>query len=148
MIRPPRTFLGWSDKCLSLHVALTGRNGVEKMAGKATDKVGWGDPEFWDDAQEVETDFFRFQNPGDTLVGKLIEKGEKPIQGSPAGHYVFETEDGRHIACHGSMQLDDKMKPVNVGSIVRIEYDGDQKTANGSMKMFSVRERHTADSAG
>jgi hypothetical protein len=66
-------------------------------------KEGWGDPSFWDDAQEVEMDFFRFEKIGDILIGKLIQKGEKPIKGEMTGHYVVETEDGRHVAFHGSV---------------------------------------------
>lgn len=108
-------------------------------------KDGWGDPKFWDDAQEVETDFFKFENTGDTLIGRLIEKGQGEIRGSLVGRYTVQTEDGRHVGFHGSVQLDDKMLPVSLGSIVRIEYTGDQKTQNGSMKMFSVRERMTAE---
>jgi hypothetical protein len=39
------------------------------------------------------------------------------------------------------------MAPTNLGSIIRVEYTGDDKVASGNMKLFSVRERMTADSA-
>jgi hypothetical protein len=119
-----------------------------KLADAKIGKAGWGDPSFWsgDEAKEVETDFFTFTSIGATLIGQLIEKGEAPVRGELVGRYTFRREDGTNVACHGTMQLDDKMTFVNVGSIVRIEYTGDQKTQNGSLKNFSVQERMTAAS--
>lgn len=114
----------------------TKKTGVESLeSAKSQSNDGWGEP--------LESDFFRFENPGDILVGKLVEKSEITIRGKPGKKYKVENDSGTIIAFNGGTKIDDVLEMLPLGIMVRIEFTGySEKTASGNrMKNFDIRSK-------
>ncbi len=79
-----------------------------------------------------------WQKVGDTLTGKLVEKGQQTINGNDCGRYVLQAEDGNYIV-NGTRQIDESMTHAEIGDMVEIEYQGVAKTSNGwEVSRFAV----------
>ena len=96
-------------------------------------------------ATEVTSDFVKFgteadakvyaeANPDETAVfveeleGVLMASDSIIMQGKPVGKYKLETENGDIVAFLGTVILDDKLSVIEIGTDIRIELAGSQKS--------------------
>lgn len=81
----------------------------------------------------------QFDNKGDVLEGHLVEKATLTSKdGKPFKKYTFKTEEGI-VSTLGSHQLDTGLSQVEVGSLVRVTYQGVKRLNGGkSVKLFDV----------
>jgi len=92
--------------------------------------------EEWED---VETNFFQFQNVGDSIEGELIDKGSSDQYGF--GLYTITDKEGEQVRFHGASHLDELMLGVKVGDMIHAEFVDVQKRPKGDMKIFTLRKR-------
>lgn len=93
-----------------------------------------------DGFNEVMVEFFQFNNPGDTLTGRLIGKDTTVMRGgNRIGKYTLIKKDGSRVAFLGSVKLDEQLKCVGNGQEVYIQYTGKEKLDGGNeMNTFRV----------
>lgn len=93
-----------------------------------------------EDYEDIEDpNFFKFENVGDKIAGKLVDIGTSDQY--KFGLYTIEKSDGTQARFHGSAQLDTRMKQCNIGDNVMVEFMDIEKRPKGNMKLFSVRRR-------
>ena len=86
--------------------------------------------------KEINPGVWHPEQPGDSIEGVLISKDQKGGFDSTA--YSLENK-GIQTLVWGSTVLDDRMKFVNVGDLVRIEFKGKEKNKKGQeVKIFKV----------
>jgi len=86
---------------------------------------------------EVEdADFFKFDNIGDSIEGKLIDKGYS--EQYKFGLYTIITDEGDSIRFHGSSPFDSKLKTIPEGTYIVVKFLDVEKRPKGDMKLFSV----------
>ena len=79
-----------------------------------------------------------FTAEGQSITGKLTEKGTQTIMGREVGRYVL-ANDVANIVFNGSVQLDEAFREAAVGEMIEVIYKGTAKTSNGfSVKLFEV----------
>ncbi|MBT5832339.1 MAG: hypothetical protein HOH77_19280 [Candidatus Latescibacteria bacterium] len=80
---------------------------------------------------------WRPEKEGDALMGKLLQK--RPKGGKyQSESYVVENHKALYIV-FGTAVLEDRMKNVSIGDIVRIEYKGTKKNKRDEdTKIFEV----------
>lgn len=95
----------------------------------------WGAP--------IETDFMRFETPGDLVMGKLVEKSEIVIRGKLANKYKLERNDGSVVSFNGGTKIDDVLSTLPLGSLVRIQFTGKSAATTGGNRMneFDIRSK-------
>lgn len=91
----------------------------------------------WNELQDPE--FFKFDNIGDKIEGKLIEKGTSGNYGF--GLYTIKDFLGQPRRFHGTRQLDTLMSQVEVEDIIQVEYIDVSESPKGEMKIFRVRKQ-------
>jgi len=94
------------------------------------------------DAEYEEIDdpeFFSFKDIGDSVEGKLVDIGTSEQYGF--GLYTIEDENEDQTRFHGSAQLDSRMKQVNLGDWIKVEFMDLEKRPKGDMKLFKVMRR-------
>jgi len=96
----------------------------------------------WDDVESA--NFVRFEEFGDSIEGKLIDKGKSEQFGF--GLYTLMDKDDNAVRFHGSAQLDDLLLGVYIGDYIRVEYVDNQKTPRGEMHLFKVQKAKTSKS--
>ena len=88
------------------------------------------------------TEIFRFDAPGDYLRGRLINIETADIGGKPTIRYIVQDEDeDRIVSFLGTVDLNTKIRPSDVGKILEIRYEGkDMQTEAGKnpIKRFKV----------
>lgn len=90
-----------------------------------------------DGYEEVESaNFVKFENFGDKVAGKLLDKGTSTQY--KFGLYTVMNEDGEQLRFHGCSQLDDLLLTCNIGDNIMAEYIDKEKTPKGEMKLFRV----------
>ncbi len=75
------------------------------------------------------------------LEGVLESVDSIMMQGRPVGKYLLTKEDGSQVAFLGSVILDDKLKLIEIGSDIRIEFVGSEKSSTAGhspTKQFRV----------
>jgi hypothetical protein len=93
-----------------------------------------------EDYEDIEDpNFFKFENVGDKIAGKLVDIGNSDQYGF--GLYTVEKSDGEQVRFHGSSQLDSRMKQVQLGDSVIVEFMDIEKRPKGNMKLFNVRRK-------
>lgn len=93
-----------------------------------------------EDYEDIEDpNFFKFENVGDKIAGKLVDIGSSGKY--KFGLYTLEKPDGEQVRFHGSSQLDSRMKQVQMGDSVIVEYMDIEKRPKGDMKLFAVRRK-------
>lgn len=77
------------------------------------------------------------EDEGDSIQGKLLRKREK--SGKYDGEaYTIESDDGLYVV-FGTTVLEDRMKLVQPGDLVKIVYKGTTKSDKGNdTKLFEV----------
>jgi hypothetical protein len=90
--------------------------------------------------EEIEDpNFFKFENVGDKVVGKLVDIGTSDQY--KFGLYTLEIEDGTQVRFHGSAHLDTRMKQVQIGESIIVIFTDVEKRPKGNMKLFSVKRK-------
>jgi hypothetical protein len=70
-------------------------------------------------------EIFRFETPGDYLRGRLIEIETAEIGGKPTLRYiVHDEEEGRLFSTLGTVDLNTKIRPTDVGKLLEIRFEG------------------------
>ncbi len=74
------------------------------------------------------------------IAGVLESVERVNMQGGPVGRYKIEREDGLKVGFLGGAILDDKLGGLEIGTDVRIVFDGFEKAKPGKspMKLFRV----------
>jgi len=87
-------------------------------------------------------EIFRFETPGEYLRGRLLEIETTEINGKPTLKYVVrDEEEDRLFSFLGTVDLNKKIRPSDVGLILEIRYGGkDAAVGPGKnpMKRFKV----------
>lgn len=84
------------------------------------------------------------ENDGDALTGKLLQKRERGGK-YQSESYVIENHEAMYIV-FGTAVLEDRMKNVSVGDIVRIVYKGVEKNKRDEdTKIFEVLRKKEDD---
>lgn len=86
-------------------------------------------------------DFFKFENIGDKIGGKLVDVGHSDQY--DFGLYTVESDDAdkKQTRFHGSAQLDSRMKQVELNDIILVEFMDIEKRPKGDMKLFRVMRK-------
>jgi hypothetical protein len=88
------------------------------------------------------TEIFRFDAPGDYLRGRLITIETADIGGKPTLRYIVQDEeDGRIVGFLGTVDLNKKIRPSDVGKVLEIRYEGNDPQADpgkNPIKRFKV----------
>ena len=99
------------------------------------------DPANLREGAKLSTPAFPFNNEGDTLIGVIIRKKERDIQGRSFGQYIIADSNGEEWRVYGNVILDDALERVKVGGIVKIVFDGTIETPTGfTSKAYTVIE--------
>jgi hypothetical protein len=91
------------------------------------------------DRPSVDARRVQFEKKGDNLEGHLVEKATLNTKdGKPFKKYTFKTKQGI-VSTLGSHQLDSGLSQVEVGSLVRVTFQGLKRLNGGkSVKLFDV----------
>ncbi len=82
--------------------------------------------------------FFRFEEPGEELVGTYMESTMVQVEGKEAVKLHIATEDGP-TSCLATFQLEEAFKYIEEGSLVKIRYEGETTVYGGRrLKNFQV----------
>ena len=105
----------------------------------------------WDDPDlKTGGDYFKFENPGDTITGTLISVGIHTWDdGSKSPQLRLETEDGEKVVTAGQIRLKIALteKRPEVGDKIKITYEGMEKRAGGkTIKNFDVQVQRVSGS--
>jgi hypothetical protein len=88
------------------------------------------------------TEIFRFEKPGDCLRGRLLEIETTDINGKPTLRYVVRDEEEERIFSFlGTVDLNTKIRPSDVGRILEIRYGGKDtnvEPGKNAIKRFTV----------
>jgi len=88
----------------------------------------------WEEVEDAA--FFKFENIGDAVEGKLV--GKAMSDQYKFGIFTLEQDDGNSVRFHGAAQLDPLMLSVKIGEYIKVEYADNQKRPKGDMKVFTV----------
>jgi hypothetical protein len=88
------------------------------------------------------TEIFRFDAPGDYLRGRLINIETADIGGKPTLRYIVQDEEeARIFGFLGTVDLNTKIRPDDVGKILEIRYvgkDTQPEPGKNPIKRFKV----------
>lgn len=91
----------------------------------------------------VSSDRYDFEEKGQILEGRLVQRATIQTEFGPKQKYVVATAEGNKSIL-GSFQLDEKLALVDDGHLVRITFNGREKTKNGKVKLFDVQVDRSA----
>lgn len=98
----------------------------------------WDDPEL-----KVNSDYIRFENPGDTASGTIVAiRAHKFDDGNVVPQIILNTADGEKTVTAGQMQLKALLaeKRPNVGDHITITFTEVEKRSGGkTLKKFDVQ---------
>lgn len=98
----------------------------------------WDDPEL-----KINSDYIKFENPGDTAAGKIIAiRAHKFDDGNVVPQIILDTADGERTVTAGQMQLKALLaeKRPNVGDTITITFTEIEKRSGGkTLKKFDVQ---------
>lgn len=92
----------------------------------------------------LENNFVSLKVKGDTVEGKLLEKGEQMFRRPdgemyPVGRYQLQDDAGLVRTFLGSAQLDTLLISVEIGQYLKIVCTGTEKTSSGyNVKTYKV----------
>jgi hypothetical protein len=89
--------------------------------------------------KELKPEFWTYENKGDSIEGVLVQKQEH-IGANDSNLYSLETEKGIKNVW-GATVLDNLLSLVQVGSKIRITYEGvaaDKKGGKNPAKLFKI----------
>ena len=91
-------------------------------------------PEGYDEVEAA--NFVKFEKIGDTVSGKLIDKGRSSQFNF--GLYTVLTDKDEQLRFHGTIQLDDLLLVIQLNDFIHVEFVDVEKTPKGEMKLFKV----------
>jgi hypothetical protein len=87
-------------------------------------------------------EIFRFETPGEYLRGRLINIETADIGGKPTLRYIIRDEEkDRIFSFLGTVDLNTKIRPSDVGKILEIQYvgkDAQAEQGKNPIKRFKV----------
>jgi len=83
--------------------------------------------------------FFKFESVGDKIKGQLVDVGHS--EQYDFGLYTVEDENKEQTRFHGSSQLDSRMKQIELGDHIVVEFMDIEKRPKGDMKLFRVMRK-------
>ena len=88
--------------------------------------------------KSVEPNVWKYENDGDNIQGVLIDSEPRDEANNLSARYYLSTKDGNTMIW-GSAVLDDRMKMVNKGDLIRITYKGKTRNKAGrNLNLFEV----------
>ena len=82
---------------------------------------------------------FKFNQVGDTLRGRIVERTDRDIQGRSFGQYVVEDLEGKQWRVYGNVSLDDAYSRVKDGEYIQtVLADFDESPSGFPTKIFRV----------
>lgn len=100
---------------------------------KETNQTNLKMPKQW---KKLDSNFFRFENVGDSISGLLMEKR----QGDRMMFYKLKSFDGKEIKFHGTSQLDDNLSLIDIPCYIKITLVSTTPMAKGTMNNFEVEK--------
>lgn len=88
---------------------------------------------------EVTVDFYRFENEGDHLAGRLVNKTQTTVRGNRIGKYVLIAANNRRVTFLGGVDLDEKLANVGIGNEVFIQYTHKEPSGEKDYEMKRFR---------
>ena len=87
-----------------------------------------------------QSNFYRFDNIGDSLEGMLIHKqtGTEANNQYGFGEYILQTPKDGQKKFHGSKQLDELMTNINLQDYIKIIFVSTKSLPQGTLKEFEV----------
>lgn len=86
----------------------------------------------------VEPDVWKSEQEGDQIQGVLIAIEPKDDANDISARYYLSTKDGNKMVW-GSAVIDDRMKLVRIGDLIRITYNGETKNKAGrKVNLFRI----------
>lgn len=90
--------------------------------------------------KKIEPKVWKPENPEDKIIGVLIAKEASKYQGTT--NYSLEVKIGEitdNVLVYGSTVLDDRMRVIQPGQMIKIIYKGTQQNQSGNpTKIFEV----------
>lgn len=104
----------------------------------------------WSDISRGDGLYQRWTDPGDKVVGTIVEMGiGSDINGNPCPQLTVNTDSGDVIVTCSQAQLRSKIievhrtETLNIGDKIAIVYTGNENRAGGkTLKMFDVQVKH------
>jgi hypothetical protein len=94
--------------------------------------------------KEIDVEFFQFKTPGDNIEGRLISKNTIQIRGARIGKYTIHKSGDKKLAFLGSVQLDELLANVALGSQIMVMYIAEEILENlNKMKRFKLYVKTT-----
>ena len=88
--------------------------------------------------KDIDPGVWKPEAKGDSITGVLVN--EEPKTDVQSARYHTQADDGEMYMVWGSAILDDRMKFVKVGNVVRITYKGKDKNKKGqALNLFKVQ---------
>lgn len=92
-------------------------------------------------SKQIKEMFYKFENVGDEVHGRLVSVGQAHMAGGDVGRYVVQSDDHR-VAFLGSVGIDNHLAGKRVGYDFMLVYTGDTETGGGrTLKEFDLFER-------
>jgi hypothetical protein len=90
--------------------------------------------------KEIDIEFFQFKTPGDKIEGRLLAKNNIQVKGVRVGKYTIQNlKDNKKYAFLGSVQLDELMANISIGTQIMVVYIDEILLENlNKMKHFKV----------
>ena len=87
-------------------------------------------------------EIFRFDNPGDSLQGRLVTIETVDIGGKPTIRYVVhETDEDKIYSFLGTVDLNIKIRQSDIGKVLEVRYlgrDTEAQEGRNPIKRFKV----------
>lgn len=76
---------------------------------------------------------------GTMVQGILVDREDTVYQGNTRGRYLVDTSEGMRVFM-GGFVLDQALRPVKLGTVIGVEYLGEEKEGRGKnrLKLFDV----------
>lgn len=111
-----------------------------KEEQKEIDKKEADEKKDKDEYEEIEdAEFFKFENFGDALAGKLLSKEQSKRYA--IGLYTIRQDNGETKRFAGTTHLDNLMAQIETGDSIQVLYQDSRDTEKGEMKIFKVRRK-------
>ena len=99
--------------------------------------------------KKIEPGVWKPESEGENIVGVLIKKEPRDEKANLSAKYYIENENGTWLVW-GCAVIDDRMKHVEIGSKVRITFEGKTKNKrNYAVNLYQVEvaENHESDNS-
>lgn len=82
---------------------------------------------------------FKFEKVGDMVEGHLVQAGTITLEDKDVMKYVVQKEGGERVGFLGSFKLDEGLKGMPLGTMIRVTYIKKERLKGGkTLKMFDI----------